>query len=59
MSDASNGTAAAITVTGVCAGPVVVATDGLTRPDVAGLGTAVIDGGASDAVTMAGATRSF
>jgi nitrous oxidase accessory protein NosD len=43
-----------INFTGVCTGPVVVAIDGLT---LKGVGTAVIDGGGQDAVTIAGASR--
>lgn len=40
--------------TGICKGPVVITADGLT---LTGVGTAVIDGGGADAVTVAGATR--
>ena len=40
--------------TGVCAGPIVITTDGLT---LQGVGTAVIDGGGQDAVVVAGASR--
>ena len=43
---------ASIRFTGVCAGPVVVRTGGLS---LTGVGTAVIDGGKSDAVTIDGA----
>jgi len=43
-----------IQFTGVCVGPVVVHTDGLT---LKGVGTAVIDGGHQDALTVAGAGR--
>jgi len=43
-----------ISFTGVCSGPVVVAIDGLT---LKGVGTAVIDGGGQDGVTIAGASR--
>jgi hypothetical protein len=43
-----------ISFTGVCGGPIVVATDGLT---LKGVGTAVIDGGGSDALTITGASR--
>ena len=43
-----------ISFTGVCAGPIVVAIDGLT---LRGVGTAVIDGGGLDAVTIGGASR--
>ena len=43
-----------ISFTRVCAGPIVVAIDGLT---LQGVGTAIIDGGGSDAVTVAGANR--
>src|SRR3954452_10149874 len=41
----------AIRFTGVCAGPIVISTDGLT---LTGVGTAIIDGGKRDAVTIAG-----
>src|SRR5262245_14194531 len=41
-----------ITFTGICAGPIVIQTDGLT---LQGVGTAVIDGGGQDAVTVKGA----
>ena len=51
VGDADDG--ATIVFTGVCRGPVVIRTDGLT---LRGTGTAVIDGGGShDAVTVAGA----
>src|SRR5207344_936250 len=43
-----------ITFTGVCAGPIVIQTDGLT---LQGVNNAVIDGGGKDAVTVAGAGR--
>jgi hypothetical protein len=44
-----------IRFTGVCQGPIVIGTDGLT---LQGVGNAVIDGGgAVDAVTIAGASR--
>jgi hypothetical protein len=43
-----------IQFTGVCHGPVVVKTDGLT---LKGVGTAVIDGAGRDALTVAGASR--
>ena len=43
-----------IRFTGVCAGPIVIRTDGLT---LKGVGTAVIDGGGHDAVTVRGASR--
>ena len=42
----------AITFTGVCAGPIVVRTDSLT---LTGVGTAIIDGGGHDAVSVMGA----
>ena len=45
---------AVIPFTGVCAGPIVITTDGLT---LQGVGTAVIDGGGQDAVVVAGASR--
>lgn len=38
-----------ITFTGICNGPVVVTTDGLT---LKGVGTAIIDGGGADALTL-------
>jgi hypothetical protein len=41
-----------ISFTGVCAGPVVVQSDQLT---LTGVGTAIIDGGGKDALTVAGA----
>ncbi len=41
----------AVKFTGVCAGPIVISTDGLT---ITGVGTAIIDGGQQDAVTIAG-----
>jgi hypothetical protein len=40
--------------TGVCHGPVVIATDGLT---LKGIGTAIIEGDGQDALTVAGAGR--
>jgi hypothetical protein len=43
-----------ISFTGVCTGPIVVATDGLT---LQGVGTAIIDGDGNNAVTVAGASR--
>jgi hypothetical protein len=44
-----------IRFTGVCAGPIVIRTDGLT---LQGVGAAVIDGGgAADALTVSGASR--
>jgi hypothetical protein len=43
-----------ITFTGICAGPIVIRADGLT---LMGVGTAVIDGGGADAVTIEGASR--
>ena len=45
-----------ISFTGVCAGPIVIAADGLT---LQGVGTAIIDGGGQDAVTTVGAGRVF
>ena len=45
---------AVIPFTGVCAGPIVITTDGLT---LQGVGTAVIDGGGQNAVVVAGASR--
>src|SRR5262245_54464605 len=43
----------AILFTGVCSGPIVIRTDGLT---LTGVGTAIIDGGSGDdAVTIMGA----
>jgi hypothetical protein len=43
-----------ITFTGVCTGPIVVATDGLT---LQGVGTAIIDGGGQVALAIDGASR--
>jgi hypothetical protein len=43
-----------ISFTGICKGPVVVATDGLS---LNGVGSAVIDGAGQDALTVAGADR--
>lgn len=43
-----------ISFTGICAGPIEIAIDGLT---LRGVGTAVIDGGGSDAVTITGSSR--
>jgi hypothetical protein len=43
-----------IRFTGVCAGPIVIRTDGLS---LKGVGTAIIDGGGHDAVTVTGASR--
>jgi hypothetical protein len=43
-----------IRFTGVCAGPIVIRTDGLA---LKGVGTAVIDGGGGDAVTVNSASR--
>jgi hypothetical protein len=43
-----------ITFTGVCTGPIVIQTDGVT---LEGVGQAVIEGGAQDAVTIAGTAR--
>ena len=40
-----------ITFTGVCVGPIVITADGLT---LKGVGTAIIDGGGQDAVTIVG-----
>ena len=42
-----------ITFTGTCNGPIVIQLDGL---ELRGVGTAVIDGGGQDAVTVAGAS---
>ena len=42
-----------ITFTGTCQGPIVIQLDGL---ELRGVGTAVIDGGGNDAVTIAGAS---
>ena len=55
VSDVS-GTNRTITFTGVCAGPIAIAADGLT---LQGVGTAIIDGGGQDAVTTVGAGRVF
>ena len=55
VSDVS-GTNRIISFTGVCAGPIVIAADGLT---LQGVGTAIIDGGGQDAVTTVGAGRVF
>jgi len=42
-----------ISFTGVCAGPIVIRTDGVT---ITGIGSAIVDGGGSqDAITIAGA----
>ena len=41
-----------IRFTGVCQGPIVIRTNGLT---LTGVGTAIIDGGGADAVTISGA----
>ena len=49
---ADAGTGDTITFTGVCAGPVIVGTDALT---LTGIGTAIIDGGRQDAITVSGA----
>ncbi len=43
-----------ITFTGVCAGPIVIRTEGVT---LQGVGEAIIDGGGQDAITIAGAGR--
>src|SRR5262245_54868000 len=43
-----------ITFTGVCAGPIVIRTDGVT---LQGVETAIVDGGGKDAITVAGAAR--
>ena len=43
-----------INFTGICAGPIVIETDGLT---LKGVGTAVIDGGGADAVKVIGANQ--
>jgi hypothetical protein len=43
-----------ITFTGICNGPVVVTTDGLT---LKGVGMAIIDGGGADALTLTGTSR--
>jgi parallel beta helix pectate lyase-like protein len=50
--DKAKGADRTILFTGVCAGPIVIRTDGLT---VQGVGQAIIDGGGQDAVTIAGA----
>lgn len=50
VADANTGEV--ITFSGVCTGPVVVRTDGLT---LTGVGTAAIDGNGRDALTVAGA----
>jgi len=52
VANASSGEA--ISFTGICTGPVVVATDGLS---LTGVGSAVIDGLGQDALTVAGADR--
>jgi hypothetical protein len=56
IADAVNkaGVNTTIRFTGICAGPIVIASDGLS---LKGIGTAVIDGGGSDAVTVTGASR--
>jgi hypothetical protein len=51
VSDATD-TDRTILFTGVCQGPIVIRTDGLT---LTGAGTAIIDGGGADAVTVSGA----
>jgi hypothetical protein len=43
-----------INFTGVCAGPILITTDGVT---LKGVGTAIIDGGGTDAVTIQGASN--
>ena len=43
-----------ISFTGICIGPVVVTSDGLT---LKGVGTAIIDGAGADALTLAGTSR--
>jgi len=43
-----------IRFTGICSGPIVIKRNGLT---LKGIGTAVIDGGGGDAVTVTGASR--
>ena len=43
-----------ISFTGICNGPIVVTIDGLT---LKGVGTAIIDGGGADALTLAGTSR--
>jgi len=45
---------AVISFTGVCAGPIVIQIDGLT---LQGIGTAIIDGGGHDVVTVSGTAR--
>ena len=53
--DRDDGEERTIRFTGVCAGPIVIRTDGIS---LTGVGTAIIDGGAAaDAVTIAGASR--
>jgi Right handed beta helix region len=55
VQDAAEDEDLTIRFTGVCAGPIVIQTDGLA---LEGVGTAVIDGGGSaDAVTVSGASR--
>jgi Right handed beta helix region len=49
---ADGGKDGVIQFTGVCNGPIVVSTDGLT---LTGVGTAIIDGNGHDALTVAGA----
>ena len=49
---ADAGTGESIVFTGICAGPIVVKTDGLS---LTGAGNAVVDGGGKDAITVAGA----
>jgi hypothetical protein len=51
---ASAASGEAINFTGICKGPVVVATDGIS---LTGVGNAVIDGGGQDALKVAGADR--
>ena len=51
VSDAAD-TDHTILFTGICQGPIVIRTDGLT---LTGVGTAIIDGGGADAVTISGA----
>ena len=43
-----------ITFTGICSGPIVIKTDGVT---LQGVGEAIIDGAGQDALTIAGASR--
>jgi len=43
-----------INFTGICNGPIVIQTDGLT---LKGIGTAIIDGGGQDALTVKGASN--